>query len=31
MQPSKVEGIFVQFQVEQEREKREKAEGESGE
>jgi NADH-quinone oxidoreductase subunit E len=31
MQPSKVEGIFVQFQVEQEREEREKAEGESGE
>lgn len=31
MQPSKVEGIFVQFQVELEREEREKAEGESGE
>ena len=31
MQPSKVEGIFVQFQVALEREEREKAEGESGE
>jgi len=29
MQPSKVEGIFVQFQVEREREEREKAQGES--
>lgn len=31
MQPSKVEGIFVQFQVEREREEREKAETEAGE
>ena len=31
MQPSKVEGIFVQFQVAREREEREKAERESGE
>jgi hypothetical protein len=31
MQPSKVEGIFVQFQVEREREQREEAQRESGE
>ncbi len=31
MQPSKVEGIFIQFQIEREREEREKAERESGE
>jgi NADH-quinone oxidoreductase subunit E len=31
VQPSRVEGIFVQFQVEREREERERAEGESGE
>lgn len=31
MQPSKVEGIFVQFQVEREREERERAEREPGE
>jgi len=31
MQPSKVEGLFVQFQIEREREEREKAEGESSE
>ena len=31
IQPSRVEGIFVQFQVEREREEREKAERESGE
>ena len=31
MQPSKVEGLFVQFQVEREREERERAERESGE
>lgn len=31
MQPSKVEGIFVQFQVERERKERERAERESGE
>jgi NADH-quinone oxidoreductase subunit E len=31
MQPSKVEGIFVQFQVEREREERDRAEEESGE
>lgn len=31
MQPSKVEGIFVQFQVEREREEREQTERESGE
>jgi NADH-quinone oxidoreductase subunit E len=31
MQPSKVEGIFVQFQVERERQERERAERESGE
>jgi NADH-quinone oxidoreductase subunit E len=31
MQPSKVEGIFVQFQVAREREEREKAERKSGE
>jgi NADH-quinone oxidoreductase subunit E len=31
MQPSKVEGVFVQFQVAREREEREKAERESGE
>jgi NADH-quinone oxidoreductase subunit E len=31
MQPSKVEGVFVQFQVEREREERERAERESGE
>jgi NADH-quinone oxidoreductase subunit E len=30
MQPSRVEGLFVQFQVEREREEREKAERESG-
>ncbi len=30
MQPSKVEGIFVQFQIQREREEREKAEGETG-
>jgi NADH-quinone oxidoreductase subunit E len=30
IQPSRVEGIFVQFQVEREREEREKAERESG-
>lgn len=31
VQPSRVEGIFVQFQVEREREERENVEGESGE
>lgn len=31
MQPSKVEGLFVQFQIEREREEREKAEGELSE
>lgn len=31
MQPSKVEGLFVQFQIEREREQREKEEGELGE
>ena len=31
MQPSKVEGIFVQFQIEREREERERAEGELSE
>ena len=31
MQPSKVEGIFVQFQIEREREERERVERESGE
>ena len=31
MQPSKVEGIFVQFQVERQRQEREKAARESGE
>jgi NADH-quinone oxidoreductase subunit E len=31
IQPSRVEGIFVQFQVEREREEREKAQRESGE
>jgi NADH-quinone oxidoreductase subunit E len=31
MQPSKVEGIFVQFQVERQRQERKKAAGESGE
>jgi len=31
IQPSRVEGIFVQFQVEREREERERAERESGE
>ena len=31
MQPSKVEGIFVQFQIQSEREEREKAQRESGE
>jgi len=31
MQPSKVEGLFVQFQIEREREQREREEGETGE
>jgi hypothetical protein len=31
MQPSKVEGLFVQFQVEREREERERVARESGE